>query len=252
MSMQRADDTLPRAAVLRAHRWRGLALAFARRRLAHWRQLDVASGQAVRLPRKVILCDLAERLIVTSVFGSFAYRLFVGFAETVNALTVLLFLAEMLPFIYIVLRAPSASLSQKPIDWGFGILGSVTPLLISPVPAEPIAPVVVCFVLMLGGLLIQLAAKIVLGRTFGIIAANRGVKVFGPYRFVRHPMYAGYTMTHIGFLLSMPLLINAALYASVLALQIVRIYREENILMQDARYRAFAARVRYRLLPGIF
>jgi protein-S-isoprenylcysteine O-methyltransferase Ste14 len=124
--------------------------------------------------------------------------------------------------------------------------------MIAPLPAEPLAPLALCLALMIGGILLQISAKVVLGRAFGIIAANRGVRVLGPYRFVRHPMYAGYTMTHIGFLLSMPLAINALYYGAALSLQIVRIYREEKVLMQDARYRAFAARVRYRLLPGVF
>ena len=235
---------------------RGMWLRFAlwAGRFNYWRRLDPAGDGAtpVRLTRKTILFDLAERIIVTAVFGVFTYRLFMSFAETFSVLSMLLFVAEALPFIYIVLRAPSASLSQKPVDWGFGILGSVAPLLIKPVPAEPLVPILLCFLLMVAGIFFQISAKVVLGRAFGIIAANRGVRILGPYRFLRHPMYAGYTMTHIGFLLAMPSPINAAFYAGALALQIVRIYREERVLMQDVSYRAFAARVRYRLLPGVF
>jgi len=209
-------------------------------------------GALARAPlsRRVIAFDLAERLIVTAVFVSFVYRMVTS--DTFGALSLLLCVAEALPFIYIVLRAPSASLSQQPLDWAFGVAGTLMPLMIKPLPAEPLAPLALCLTLMIGGILVQISAKIVLGRAFGIIAANRGVKIIGPYRFVRHPMYAGYTMTHIGFLLSMPLAINALYYGSALALQIVRIYREEKVLMQDASYRAFAARVRYRLLPGVF
>jgi len=32
----------------------------------------------------------------------------------------------------------------------------------------------------------------------------------------------------------------------------LRIFREERVLQNDAGYRAFAARVRYHLLPGVF
>jgi len=76
--------------------------------------------------------------------------------------------------------------------------------------------------------------------------------VEGPYRFVRHPMYAGYTITHVGLLLAMPSIINTLLYAAALGLQIVRIQREERILCLDPAYKEFAARVRYRLLPLIY
>jgi len=99
---------------------------------------------------------------------------------------------------------------------------------------------------------LQISAKVILGLGFGIIAANRGVKSLGPYRFVRHPMYAGYTLTHIGLLLAMPSLTNAALYSLALGLQISRIYREERILRLDPIYREFASRVRYRLVPYVF
>jgi protein-S-isoprenylcysteine O-methyltransferase Ste14 len=50
----------------------------------------------------------------------------------------------------------------------------------------------------------------------------------------------------------MPSLMNAGIYAFGLVLQVVRIGREERVLMRDPAYRAFAARVRYRMLPGIY
>jgi len=99
---------------------------------------------------------------------------------------------------------------------------------------------------------LQVAAKLILGRSFGIIPANRGVRVVGPYRFIRHPMYAGYTRTHMGFLLVMPSATNAALYALAFSFQVSRIFREERVLFADPGYRAFAERVPYRLVPGLF
>ena len=65
-------------------------------------------------------------------------------------------------------------------------------------------------------------------------------------------LHAGCTLTHIGFLLALPSPTNAAFYATALALQVARIVREERVLMRDEAYRALAARVRYRLLPGVF
>ena len=214
------------------------------------RQAGTAASAA--LTRKALLFDIVERVIVSLVFASFAWRMVANFQATANGLTLLLFVSEALPFVYVMLRAPSATLSQHPIDWTFGVMGTVAPLLVRPVAVAPLVPLALCFVLMVVGLCIQIAAKVVLGRAFGIIAANRGIRVVGPYRIIRHPMYAGYTITQIGFLLSMPSPLNAALYALALTLQIARIYREERVLMHDARYRKLAARVRYRLLPGVF
>lgn len=50
----------------------------------------------------------------------------------------------------------------------------------------------------------------------------------------------------------MPMLLNGAMYGLAFILQIVRIRREERVLMRDPTYVAFAQRVRYRLLPGIY
>ena len=82
--------------------------------------------------------------------------------------------------------------------------------------------------------------------------ANRGVKTRGLYRVVRHPIYAGYTLTHIGFLLGFPSPQNALLYAGIFAIEVTRLMREEAVLNRDPAYVDYVARVRYRLLPGVF
>jgi protein-S-isoprenylcysteine O-methyltransferase Ste14 len=165
-----------------------------------------------------------------------------------------LLFSETLPVIFILCRAPSSEVSRSPLDWLLGVVASLMPLLIvagsgNHYSAAIMVAVILCMMI---GALLELSAKIVLGRSFGLVAANRGVVTDGPYRFVRHPIYAGYTLVHIGYLLSSPSLHNAVLYVSTLALQVARIMREERILMRDETYRAMAARVRYRLLPGIF
>lgn len=210
---------------------------------------------AIRLPairRKTIILDVVERAIVSAIFLAFAWKVFGHFFETPNIITLLLIFAETIPVVFILLRSPSTSLSDRPWDWIFGIAGSIAPLLISPAAVNPLVPQGFCIALIGLGIFFQLSAKIILGLGFGIIAANRGVKSFGPYRFVRHPMYAGYTLTHIGLLLAMPSIFNAALYALALGLQIARIHREERVLRLDPEYREFASRVRYRLIPYVF
>jgi protein-S-isoprenylcysteine O-methyltransferase Ste14 len=101
-------------------------------------------------------------------------------------------------------------------------------------------------------MIVQISAKTALWRSYGLIPANRGVKTRGPYRFVRHPMYAGYTLTHVGFLLGFPSLQNFSLYFATFLIEVARLLREELILKQDTIYREYATRVRYRLLPGVF
>src|SRR6185312_8359574 len=205
-------------------------------------------------PASLVWLDLAERLIIASLFGSFAYRMLLDHTGMLYISGMLVVLSESLPFFFVIIRSTVGGLSQRPSDWAIGIGASLAPLMVQPHVNlnDMLAPEPVAYVIMIAGLFVQVSAKIVLGRGFGLIAANRGVKTMGPYRFVRHPMYLGYVMTHVGFLLAAPLVFNAAAYALALTLQIIRIGREEAVLMQDPAYASFAKRVTYRLLPGVY
>ena len=202
------------------------------------------------LPRKTVAMELVERFYLLGLFGYFLHNMLgnAGF----SAATILLIMSEILPLLLVFSRGPSETLSLKPGDWFFGIAGASAPLLAIKIQAEPLLPFAFCLALMLIGFAVQVSGKLFLGRSFGVIAANRGVKFRGPYRIVRHPIYAGYTLTHIGFLLINPAWWNFALYSTALGLQIVRILKEERVLSEDPAYREMKQRVPYRLLPKVF
>lgn len=99
----------------------------------------------------------------------------------------------------------------------------------------------------------QFTAKIVLGRSFGLLPAQRGLVTAGPYRIVRHPIYCGYLIGHIGFLAANFSWRNAAVLVLLYIAQVVRIQREEAMLAaSDANYRRYQQQVRWRLLPWVF
>jgi protein-S-isoprenylcysteine O-methyltransferase Ste14 len=104
---------------------------------------------------------------------------------------------------------------------------------------------------MLVGLATHAAAKLTLRGSFGIVAANRGVKVGGPYRLVRHPMYLGYIIEWVGFGLLNPDVWNLSLYIVTFGIQLYRMIAEEKLLSRDPVFQAYQARVRYRLIPGL-
>ena len=109
----------------------------------------------------------------------------------------------------------------------------------------------VSLVLIVAGSGVALAAKAFLGRSFGMVAANRGVKDNGIYRFVRHPMYLGYMLSHLGFVLVFFSAANVAIYTVVWACFWLRAKEEEKILLRDPEYQAYASKVRFRLVPGL-
>ena len=83
---------------------------------------------------------------------------------------------------------------------------------------------------------------------------NQTVATGGPYRYVRHPGYAGYI---ISFFLATPLALGSlwALIPGGLGtlLLILRTALEDRTLLEELDgYKEYAQRVRYRLLPGIW
>src|SRR5207253_9668412 len=93
------------------------------------------------------------------------------------------------------------------------------------------------------GLILVISSKITLGRSFGIVPANRGVVARGPYRLMRHPIYAGYLISHSAFLLAHPTALNLALVVVADSALIVRALMEERVLSADVEYQAYCRRV---------
>lgn len=128
--------------------------------------------------------------------------------------------------------------------------GTILPLVLRPFGLAPAPLAMVGSATQLVGGLLVLLATLRLGRSFGIVAANRGIQTGGPYRVVRHPIYAAYVLAFGGFVLAHPAPINVAILATWLVVQVLRVRAEERLLMRDTRYELYARQVRYRLIPG--
>ncbi|MDE2595291.1 MAG: isoprenylcysteine carboxylmethyltransferase family protein [Sphingomonadales bacterium] len=192
--------------------------------------------------------DRAEQVLVVIFWTMLALRV----DHSDNPLAPLLLASESVIAIFVLIRRSTGNISMRLGDWLLAITGTVASLLI--IPSANILPMLIvpAVLLALLGNIWQISAKLVLRRSFGIAPANRGVKVGGPYRFMRHPMYAGYLMTHIGILMVMTSWINFLIYAICWTAQIKRILVEEELLGQDPAYAAYMQQVRWRLIPGIF
>ncbi len=91
-----------------------------------------------------------------------------------------------------------------------------------------------------------------LGRNVSVLAQARDVVEQGPYRWVRHPLYAGEIVSALGVALAMNSLAAVAAWLLLCGLQVYRALREEQVLL-----RALPAYGSYRsrtaaLLPGVF
>jgi len=75
----------------------------------------------------------------------------------------------------------------------------------------------------------------------------------GPYRFVRHPGYAGNILPLPGIVLALSSLWTLIPAAAALIITLTRTVLEDRTLQEELPgYRDYAQRVRYRLCPGIY
>ena len=87
------------------------------------------------------------------------------------------------------------------------------------------------------------------------IQDERGHQVIstGPYAFVRHPMYSGAILYFLGIALLLGSWYSVGIAVVLIALFGLRAVWEENTLIAELPgYAAYAKRVRYRLIPGVW
>lgn len=194
------------------------------------------------------IADIGERAFLVLLAIPFLW----AFAKALptHPTLILLCISEMLGVILIVIRR-SGALSLGPLAVLSAFCGTALPLLVRPGGVQ-ICSTLVSTVLMSLGLALCIVSKLYLNRSFGLIAANRGVKSRGPYRLVRHPMYLGYMVNQLGFLTANLSILNSLIYLLAWSFQILRVIEEEAVLQHDEAYRHFAQRVRSRLIPGLY
>ena len=107
-------------------------------------------------------------------------------------------------------------------------------------------------VLLVAGLAWSVWSVRFLGRNMSVLAQARGVADRGPYRWVRHPLYAGEIVSSLGIAVATNSLAAIAVWLVLCSLQVYRALREEQVLLQALpAYRGYRSRTA-ALLPGLF
>jgi isoprenylcysteine carboxyl methyltransferase (ICMT) family protein YpbQ len=127
----------------------------------------------------------------------------------------------------------------------------ILPCFMRPIDRSTGALATVGLVFELCGVMLTQVARVYMGRSFGILPANRGIVSKGPFRWVRHPIYFGWLVLSIGYAMSYPNPRNIILIVAALPFMVWRIDQEEAHLSADSAYRGYIDHVRYRLLPGV-
>jgi protein-S-isoprenylcysteine O-methyltransferase Ste14 len=159
-------------------------------------------------------------------------------------------LETMVVVMFVARREASVS-NLSPLALAATGLGTFSTLFVAPIQSSNV-PSAVTVSIQLVGLVMATVAMGSLRRSFGLAPANRGVKTSGMYRYVRHPLYAAYLITFSGYVLAYPAPRNFIVLACAVAGQVLRMQFEERLLLRDQQYVDYAARTRFRIVPGLY
>jgi protein-S-isoprenylcysteine O-methyltransferase Ste14 len=171
---------------------------------------------------------------------------------THRPLGVVFFAEQMWVVVAYLIRRPARTVSRRWGDWILAFGGTFGGVLFRPVGAHPQWGITTGLILQLIGLAICVASFLALGRSFGFVAADRGLVRRGPYAFVRHPIYASYLLLQLGYVLQSISLRNALVMLVASGCNVGRAVVEDRLLATNNEYLAYRNRVRWRLIPGIW
>jgi protein-S-isoprenylcysteine O-methyltransferase Ste14 len=196
--------------------------------------------------------DFLSRLAVGVLFAFLSVNLLTEFVHTHHLTGLLLLASEGLVVVLTVIRRPTLTVNRSAVARVTAVLSIVGVPLLRTTDVPSALPDALTAVVSAVGLLVVVAGKLTLGRSFGIVAANRGVVASGPYRVVRHPIYLGYLITHVAFLAAHPAPMNILLVSVSDAALIIRALCEERTLVTDEKYRVYCHQVAWHFVPGVF
>lgn len=198
--------------------------------------------------------DSLFRILTASSMSFFIYRIGRSYLLDTSRITTLLFLtSEVITLAFVILSRRPTFRDSNPAYAALTIFATfVVPLFTLAVQDAALVSEVVASSIAIIGVLWTIYAKLSLGRSFGLVAAHRAIKVEGAYRYVRHPLYIGYLVIDFAFLLRNFTLSNCVVIVGFCLAQVLRALREERTLMADPTYRDYCGKVKYRFIYGVF
>ena len=153
--------------------------------------------------------DLIARAIVIVLFSLLSINLLEDYRQTGHLTGLLLLASEALVVVLTLIRRRTTIVDRSATGLVTTMLSLAGPPMLRAVAEPGLVADTATALVSAAGLALVVMGKLTLGRSFGIAPANRGVVIGGPYTLVRHPIYTGYLITHIAFLVAHPTPWNA-------------------------------------------
>ncbi|HEU5217381.1 MAG TPA: methyltransferase [Gemmatimonadales bacterium] len=153
----------------------------------------------------------------------------------------------------LLIRVPPVRVTTNPLYWVVALVASYYGFLTASFigSGRPLAPGWLTDGLSVVGVLLDVFARLHLGRNIGFVPAQRRLVLSGPYRVVRHPIYSALFLAEVCVIFENYSARNFALSLVFLGLFVIKSLMEESFLRQDPRYAQYMREVRYRWIPGL-
>ena len=174
-----------------------------------------------------------------------------GYLEHGQSIFLLFLFRNSLIVILFLFRREAKNISLNPRHWIIAFSTTVFAFAFKMNETVPLLAPFISNTLFVIGATLACYAVFNLGKSWGIVPANRGIVTDELYKFIRHPIYASYIVMDIAMVLSAFSWFNVLLFVSLLILFNLRASYEENFLKNDPVYQKYCEKVRYRFIPGI-
>lgn len=214
-----------------------------------------------------VLADTALRALVAAWFlliaAAAAHAIVVVLSGPLDRLGLVQLAARLCLFSFVTMiavltiaRAPAVARASGIQPFLAAFLGTnlvfLGVLLLKPRDDLPEALLLLSAVLVMTGNALAVIGLRHLGRSFSILAEARTLVRSGPYRWIRHPLYAAEFISVLGVLIQYASIEAALLVLLQCACQMLRMRNEEALLTRTFPDYAIYRRETARILPGVW
>ncbi|MHB9074658.1 MAG: methyltransferase family protein [Desulfobaccales bacterium] len=155
--------------------------------------------------------------------------------------------------ITMVIRTVPVRVTPNPWFWGLAFVATYWGLFVAAFASRgtAIVPSMVSNSISIISILVVIYARFSLGRSIGLVPAQRIIITCGAYQFVRHPIYTGIFISYTSFMLRAYSPVNVALALCGISFYLIKSVIEERFLQVDPEYAEYLTKVRWRWFPGL-